>query len=197
MNDFIFYSRHITNLLFSPFLLIIFICLSVINSRKRTYKRINLGRPPPPFSVSINDAVIGNTSAALSVIRITTANYKSVTQHLVKITLFTKRDRYLKRAHKHPRMKYKGFQFLLLPLLYLFSGTPSVHTVLGTNHVFFKGHTSLDKTRQHKYVDTIINKLENDHNNTITNPLQTQFQKLRPYHHHRQREDYSRNLIVL
>ena len=44
-----------------------------------------------------------------------------------------------------------------------------MHAVPGTNHVLFKGHTSLDKTRQHKYVDTIITKLKNDHNNTNTN----------------------------
>ena len=143
--------------------------MSVIKPRKRKYKRIQLGRPPPPFSVSIKDAVIGNTSAVLSVIRITTANCNSVTQHLVKSILFTKRDQYLQRAHKHPRMKYKGFQVFLLPILYLFSGTPSVHAIPGTNHVLLKGHSSLDKTRQHKYVDTIINKLEHDHNNTINN----------------------------
>ena len=168
--------------------------MSVFNSRKRRYKRINLGRPPPPFSVSINDAVIGNTSAVLSVIRITTANCNSVTQHLVKHILFTKRDQYLKRAHMHPRIKYKRLQLFLLPLLYLFSATPSVHAVPGTNHVLFKGHTSLDKTRQHKYVDTIINKLEKDNNiitksasNTISeaaalpSPLSTRGLQQEPY----------------
>ena len=61
-------------------------------------------------------------------------------------------------------MKYKGFNHLLLHFLYFASFMPSVNDIPGTNHVFIKREGSSDLSCQRKYINTIIEKLNDDHN---------------------------------
>ena len=43
-----------------------------------------------------------------------------------------------------------------------------MHAVPVTNHVLSKGQTSSNAMRKYKYVDTVINNLRDDHNDTAT-----------------------------
>ena len=100
-------------------------------------KRTPHSRPPPPFSVSIKDAMTNRHLMVLSVIQITPAWCPPHVQRIIKDIKFTERDKYLHKVHDR-RQKYKGYRFLLFPLLYFITYAPSAHAIPGTNHFIIK-----------------------------------------------------------
>jgi hypothetical protein len=81
---------------------------------------------------------------SLSVIRIPIQWARPETQHSIKNH---------KRTRFHP-LSLRNFLFSLLALSFV--GTSTVHSLPGTNYAIISDSTSLDKTRQHQYVDTVI-----------------------------------------
>ena len=119
-----------------------------------------LGRPPPPFSVSLQDAITTKSFFLLSAIRIPPAWCPSFIQHWIKMITFTKHNQDLLRLHHRKRYGYKGLSLCLLPFLYFFSIPPTAHALPGTNHVLVHDQSSLDLHRQQNYVNTIVSNLK-------------------------------------
>ena len=119
------------------------------------------GRPPPPFSVAIQHAMVNRSFFTLSAIHIAQSWCSPRVQRILKAISFTKRDKYLHATHNR-RTSYRGLRFLLLP--FLFSGAaPTAHAIPGTNHILINGEGSNDFTRQTKYVKTIIDTVNASH----------------------------------
>ena len=128
MQNLLFYSSLLHYLQFkSSFFMIFFVILYGLTQvcyRKfppqHQYRRHyhQLGRPPPPFSVSLQDAIITKSFFLLSAIRIPPAWCPSFIQHWIKMITFTKHNQDLLRLHHRKRYGYKGLSLCLLPFLY-------------------------------------------------------------------------------
>ena len=131
--------------------------------RRRSIRK--LGRPPPPFSVSIRDAIINRSTCILSAICIDRSCCAPSVQRLLKAISFTKRDKCHQSAY-NKRGSQRHWKNLLFPLLYSSCAT-TAYAMPGTNHVLMQGHASSDINRQHKYVKTIIDNVNNSHSDAM------------------------------
>ena len=127
-------------------------------AKKNTkYKRKRSGFPGQPFSVLLSDATFGNAITILSAIHIACKFCTPYVQCALKCGAFTKRSGHLHAVHRRTNFRYRKLKYFLP--LFLFSRSPSVYAIHGTNHAFIQGASSSDQHRQHKYVDTIITNL--------------------------------------
>ena len=123
------------------------------------YKLKPKSRPPPPFSVHIQDARLSTLPMVLSAVRIPIQWSQPTHQRLSAVFRFNVQLRSLKRRHrnKHSYTSVPWFlRFLLLPCLLFTNYGPTTYAIQGTNYAITSGAPSLDNTRQHAYIQTIL-----------------------------------------
>ena len=130
------------------------------NKAKRRRYYHTYGRPPPPFSVDIKDAITSATLFLLSAIRIPHHWCPPLLQRKCKTIRFSDWNRRLHRTQRR-RFKFRHtFVTILLLPLFLFKQSQAVHIVQGTSYALVKGDQSLDISRQQKYVNSLIDQLD-------------------------------------
>ena len=141
--------------------------MTVISNRGFTNPRTNilkhrdnkagrrLGRPPPPFSVALKDAVLSPDYPVLSAVSIPNQCCSPKTQRLIKAARFSNRM----RSCRHRRSISFRFTKWWLSLLTLTCVSPEVYCMPGTGYVFVQGEASADKTKRQLRMDQVINKL--------------------------------------
>ena len=125
------------------------------NRRPTVRKKRDLGRPPPPFSVSIQHSFLNRTNGIISAVNLTSNGNSPFLQRRLKHKQFTERNVYAHKVHACGHNKCKRFLLYCFPFL-LFNCTTQVYSMPGTNHVFVEGHRSNDIGRQNKYIKTIV-----------------------------------------
>ena len=118
-------------------------------SPKARYKRrTRPTRPPPPFSVLLQDATTNKRCMILSCICIPPTLCHPVIQKAIKCASFTIKNK------SRPRHR-RNWLYSLLPFLLLPTFTHAV-VLPGTNHAIINGKSSRDSHRQQRYIKTIL-----------------------------------------
>ena len=124
--------------------------------RRRHFIRRNLGRPPPPFSVALQDASFPTSPITFSSIRIDTRSCHPVIQTSCKSLRFTQMNQRLQRSHdRRCNMRNCFWKCLLFPF-FIFQLPTTIYAIPGTNYSIVKGDPSRDTSRQLKYAKTVI-----------------------------------------
>jgi len=135
---------------------------SIFPSKRHMHVRLHLCRPPPPFSVRIQDSIIATRPSILSAIHIAPVWLPSSIHHIRKVL---NSPPWINNLSNHTNEEgTKDNYSFLWPLLYFSTFATPAHTLSETNHVLIKGDMSSDKKIQNQYVNTIIDALNDDQN---------------------------------
>ena len=141
------------------------------NHRRRL--RTKFGRPPPPFSIIIQDASFPISLFTLSSIYIDHQSCHLQIHTSCTLLQFTQINQRLQRWHKrHFNIRNRFFKLLLFPLLIL-QISPTVHAVPGTNYSIVKGVHTNDTSRQLRYAKSIIQQTASSTTNSVRELLTT------------------------
>ena len=127
--------------------------------KRKGRRRIDRGTPAVPFSTDIRDAFIGNSHVVLSAVTLPLQHCQAKIQKTFRQFKLT--TRYITK-----RQRGRKFWFLIMLASFFITGvhsnsgakgTEETYRLPGSNHAIIAGMASNDLTRQHSYVDTVIN----------------------------------------
>lgn len=132
--------------------------------RHKPHSRNRQLRPHhPPCDVSLSSATCSNHTTTFNSIYIPQHHWPPYLQH-------SRRQHIRASTKRQPNYK-NAFRYLFLAMtLRASDAAPTYYHIPGSNHAFIKGATSLDQSRQEKYVKTILdNANKQNPANTCTN----------------------------
>ena len=143
----------------------------MVPHRKKVQRSRFLGRPPPPFSVALKDAITSATYFMLSAVRIPLNWCHPFLQRSCKALRFSLWNQRLQhRQQRRTAIRLRSFTLLLFSLLCI-KQTQAVHVLPNSSFGMIQGECSSNISQQRSYIRSAINASTtvNQHHPVISN----------------------------
>ena len=129
----------------------------MVPHRKKVQRSRFLGRPPPPFSIALKDAITSATYFTLSAIRIPLNWCHPFLQRSCKALRFSLWNQRLQhRQQRRTAIRLRSFTLLLFSLLCI-KQTQAVHVLPNSSFGMIQGECSSNISQQRSYIRSAIN----------------------------------------